>query len=240
MKKKDNIYKRGNLSGLPFTFNDEVTKVFEDMIDRSVPGYKTSLKLISHYSKKHYKVNTNCYDLGCSLGASSLSILEGAQDANVTAMDNSDSMIEQCKNRYDQLITSGKIKFIKDDICNVRLENASVISINYVIQFLDLDDRKDLINKVYQALVPGGVLIISEKIHYENNYEANRLFKLHHRFKQANGYSKLEIAGKRDSLEGVLLTETQNDHIKRAMAAGFDNGEKVLSNLNFVTYKFEK
>ena len=34
--KQDNIFEDGNLSGLPFTFNQEVTEVFEDMILRSV------------------------------------------------------------------------------------------------------------------------------------------------------------------------------------------------------------
>ena len=53
MGKQDNIYEEGNLSGLPFSFNQEVTEVFEDMIDRSVPGYKTSLKLIAQFSKKN-------------------------------------------------------------------------------------------------------------------------------------------------------------------------------------------
>jgi hypothetical protein len=42
MGKQDNIFEKGNLSGLPFTFNEEVTEVFEDMIKRSVPGYRTS------------------------------------------------------------------------------------------------------------------------------------------------------------------------------------------------------
>ena len=65
MGKQDNIYESGNLSGLPFAFNEEVTEVFEDMIDRSVPGYKTSLSLISLFASQYYQEGTNCYDLGC-------------------------------------------------------------------------------------------------------------------------------------------------------------------------------
>ena len=67
MGKQDNIFEGGNLSGLPFTFNQEVTEVFEDMIDRSVPGYKTSLSLIAHNAKKYYQYNTKCYYIACSL-----------------------------------------------------------------------------------------------------------------------------------------------------------------------------
>ena len=240
MRKQDNIFEKGNLGDLPFTFNDEVAEVFEDMIDRSVPGYKTSLKLITLFSKQYYKANTNCYDIGCSLGASSLSILRGAKSAKVIAIDNSEAMINACIDDHKELISQDKILFVKENVCDAKLENASIIVINYVVQFLAIHERDKLIKKAYDALVQGGVLIISEKIHFKNPYEANRLLKLHHQFKKANGYSELEIASKRDSLEGVLVTETQEDHTQRAISAGFTRVEKVLSNLNFVTFKFEK
>ena len=240
MRKQDNIFEKGNLGDLPFTFNDEVAEVFEDMIDRSVPGYKTSLKLITLFSKQYYKDNTNCYDVGCSLGASSLSILRGAKSAKVIAIDNSEAMINACIDGHKELISQDKILFVKENVCDAKLENASIIVINYVVQFLAIHERDKLIKKAYDALVQGGVLIISEKIHFKNPYEANRLLKLHHQFKLSNGYSELEIASKRDSLEGVLVTETQEDHTQRAISAGFTRVEKVLSNLNFVTFKFEK
>lgn len=240
MGKQDNIYEEGNLSGLPFSFNQEVTEVFEDMIDRSVPGYKTSLKLIAQFSKKYYQANTNCYDIGCSLGASSTAIISGANNAKVIAIDNSEAMITECNNRYGDLVADESIRFLQDDVCKSKLENASVICINYVIQFLKLTERDKLIKKAFEALLPGGVLLISEKVHFTNKFQSRRLFQLHHSFKSANGYSDLEIAGKRDSLEGVLHTETQEVHINRAISAGFSSAEKVLSNINFVTYKFVK
>ena len=224
MGKQDNIFEGGNLSGLPFTFNQEVTEVFEDMIDRSVPGYKTSLSLIAHNARRYYQSNTNCYDVGCSLGASSLSILQGAKDAKVTAIDNSEAMIEECERRFKNLTESFHIKFICEDIMDSSLSDASIVVVNYVIQFLDLDQRDTLL----------------EKIHHKNNFESERIFKTHHKFKSSNGYSDLEISGKRDSLEGVLLTECEEDHILRAKKAGFINSEKILSNLNFRTFKFLK
>ena len=109
-----------------------------------------------------------------------------------------------------------------------------------VIQFLDLKQRDRLIKKIYEALLPKGVLILSEKIHHKNIYESKRIFKTHHKFKSSNGYSDLEISRKRDSLEGVLLTESEQDHILRAKKAGFIHSEKILSNLNFKTFKFLK
>ena len=74
MGKQDNIFEKGNVRGLPFSFNQEVTEVFEDMIDRSVPGYNTTLRIIQQQAKNHYIDGSNVYDLGCSLGASTSSL----------------------------------------------------------------------------------------------------------------------------------------------------------------------
>ncbi len=240
MGKQDNIFEKGNLSGLPFSFNKEVTEVFEDMIDRSVPGYKTSLSLISHYAQRFYQKDTNCYDLGCSLGASSLSIVNNVKDVRVIAIDNSEAMINECITRFQESPKYQNVQFLQEDIMESAIENASFIVVNYLVQFLDLTQRDMLFEKIYRALLPGGVLLVSEKVHYENKYQTNRIFRTHHKFKAANGYSDLEISGKRDSLEGVLLTEYEEDHLLRASKAGFKKTEKVLSNLNFRTFVFLK
>ena len=240
MGKQDNIFEKGNLSGLPFSFNKEVTEVFEDMIDRSVPGYKTSLSLISHYAQRFYQKDTNCYDLGCSLGASSLSIVNNVKDVRVIAIDNSEAMINECIRRFQESPKYQNVQFLQEDIMESTIENASFIVVNYLVQFLDLTQRDMLFEKIYRALLPGGVLLVSEKVHYENKYQTNRIFRTHHKFKAANGYSDLEISAKRDSLEGVLLTEHEEDHLLRASKAGFKKTEKVLSNLNFRTFVFFK
>ena len=66
------------------------------------------------------------------------------------------------------------------------------------------------------------------------------------RIKSAFGFLELksiillEISGKRDSLEGVLITESEKDHILRAEQSGFNTSEIVLSNMNFRTFKFIK
>lgn len=240
MGKQDNIFEEGNLSGLPFTFNKEVTYVFEDMINRSVPGYKTSLKLITQYTKHFYQPGTKCYDIGCSLGASSLSMLQARKDSQIIAIDNSEAMIRECKNRFKKFPQSQSIQFMHQDVMETKMDNASLIVLNYLIQFLDLEQREKIFDKIFKALLPGGILILSEKIHHKNRFESNRVFKTHHKFKSLNGYSDLEISGKRDSLEGVLITETEQDHFSRGERVGFKNSRKVLSNLNFRTLIFYK
>ena len=35
---------------------------------------------------------------------------------------------------------------------------------NFTLQFIPLGERKQLIKEIYEALLPGGVLILSEKV----------------------------------------------------------------------------
>ena len=240
MGKQDNIYEKGNLSGLPFSFNEEVAEVFEDMIERSVPGYKTSQSIITLYAKNFYREDTNCYDIGCSLGASSFSILQGANRAKIIAIDKSAAMIDECERIFKNYENANSLIFLNEDIMESDLQNASVVVVNYLIQFLGLDERDILFKKIFNALIPNGILILSEKVHYENKFENQRIINTHHLFKSANGYSDLEISGKRDSLEGILKTEHEEDHILRARKVGFTKVEKILSNLNFRTFVFSK
>ena len=66
-------------------------------------------------------------------------------------------MITECNNRYGNLVADESIRFLQEDVCKSKLENASVICINYVIQFLKLEERDKLIKKAFEALLPGGI-----------------------------------------------------------------------------------
>tara|TARA_Y100001970_G_scaffold288855_1_gene417345 strand:- start:27173 stop:27901 length:729 start_codon:yes stop_codon:yes gene_type:complete len=242
MDKQDDVYIKGNLSGLPFSFNKEVTGVFEDMISRSVPGYQSSLNLIKNISSKYITNDSLSYDLGCSLGASSKAILEGSRNikSKLISIDNSPTMIEACKHNFSKEISKGKVSFVREDISEIEFQPSSFLSLNYVLQFLPLLDRDNLIRKIHYSLTAQGGLLISEKINLLSKKQNDSLIRLHHGFKSAHGYSELEISSKRDALEGVLITETEEDHLKRFKSVGFTTGIKLMQNLNFITYLFLK
>ena len=242
MVKKDSIFKVGNFNDLTFTFNEEVTEVFEDMIDRSVPGYTSSLRLIENLSRKYFIEGTHCYDLGCSLGASSMSLIKamGKREGKIFAIDNSPAMIAACEQKCADLIKTGKVKFIKQDVNEAQIDKASVVVINFVLQFLNSKDRDGLLKKVFLGMKHGALLILSEKIHFDNKFRNQTIDNLHHQFKSNNGYSKMEISRKRDALEGVLMTDLETLHLKRLESIGFKKVRKVMTNLNFMTLVAEK
>lgn len=234
MSKTDNIYKNGDFNHLPFSFNEEVTQVFEDMINRSVPGYISSLKMTKEITTKLFQKDSNFYDLGCSIGAvtNQVSDIVRTKKGNILAVDNSEAMINYCKSR----IKDSHISFILDDIKKIEIENASVASLNFVLQFLEPSVRLNFLKGVFKGLRKGGALLLSEKFSFDSNKEEESVSRIHHSFKLSNGYSELEVSRKRDALEGVLISQSQAENEELLYESGFSEIRKVMKNLNFVTY----
>ena len=86
---------------------------------------------------------------------------------------------------------------------------------------------------IHRVLSPGGALILAEKIVQEDLKSQDTLNALHLDFKRANGYSELEISGKRQAIENVLIPETANNHINRLTRVGFTEVTEFFQCLNF-------
>jgi len=219
-----------------FRFDANVVKVFDDMVRRSVPGYDSMIQMIGLIARMYGQENTNYYDLGSSTGAISLSIALNNKHNNnqFFAIDNSEDMVNQCKKNLKNKVNN--LHTICADINQINIQNASIVVLNLTLQFIDVELRSNLIKKIYDGLNPGGVLIISEKIHFENKQIQNQITKLHMDFKRENGYSELEIANKRQAIDNVLITETEEEHLKRLRDCGFNDTSCFFQCLNFVSF----
>lgn len=224
---RDNIY-NSTTDLVDFCFNSEVVKVFDDMVKRSVPGYLNTLETIRLIAKNYGKQSTNLYDLGCSTGATATAL--NINNHQIIAIDNSISMIEECQKKFHNF---SNIKFAHNDILNADIKNASVVVLNLTLQFINKEDRQKLIDKIYNGMVDGGALFISEKIHFLDKNHNIFMNNLHLQFKKSNGYSDLEIANKRQLLENILVTDDEMTHLNRFKKSGFKNLSIILQNINF-------
>jgi tRNA (cmo5U34)-methyltransferase len=234
---KDNLYAHPqNVS--KFEFDENVAEVFPDMIGRSVPGYSTIIDTIGQIACKYTIDNSKIYDLGCSLGAVSLSISRQieAKHCHIVAVDNSPSMVERCKMHLKAFKAPVKIDVICQDIADIVIENASIVVMNFTLQFIPPAKRAKIIAKIYDGLMPGGILIISEKLKHQSDQGDQLLVDLHHEFKRNNGYSELEISQKRSALEEVMLIDDFQTHKDRLHGAGFSDIVLWFKCFNFASF----
>jgi len=110
-----------------------------------------------------------------------------------------------------------------------------VVVLNFTLQFIPRELRDHVIRQIYRGLQPGGVMVLSEKVTFEDPHLDELNIELHHQFKRANGYSDLEIARKRSALENVLLPETLNCHKQRIAEAGFSSCDVWFQCFNFAS-----
>lgn len=220
-----------------FAFDEAVARVFPDMIRRSVPGYTTIIPMIGIITAQYAQNASTCYDLGCSLGASTLAMRHGLKDkeCELIAVDNSSAMLERCSHYIELDNEKTAVELLCADITQLKFKPASVITLNFTLQFIAPEHRLPLLTKIYDALKPGGVLILSEKICFTEQTEQTALETLHWDFKRANGYSELEVSQKRSALEQVLLPDTLESHKLRLSKAGFQNTFLWYQCFNFMS-----
>lgn len=235
MSHRDTLFSAPIASLGDWTFDERVAEVFPDMIQRSVPGYSNIISMIGMLAERFVKPNTQVYDLGCSLGAATLSVRRNiaAEGCKIIGVDNSPAMVERCRRHIDAYKAPTPVEIIEGDIRDIEIENASMVVLNFTMQFIEPPERQALLEKICKGLNPGGALVLSEKFCFEDHNVGELLFNMHHDFKRANGYSELEISQKRSMLENVMLTDSVETHKARLRAAGFAHSELWFQCFNF-------
>lgn len=234
---KDSLYAKplGDVSS--FAFDESVASVFPDMIVRSVPGYSAIISAIGLLAGQFCQANSFCFDLGCSLGAASLAMHEQIQAANakIIAVDNSQAMVSRFRQHLEGTRAVERIDVRCCDLREIEIQNASVVVLNFTLQFIPLEDRSFLLKRVFEGMLPGGVLILSEKLAFNDERQQVLQQEMHHHFKKMQGYSDLEISQKRSALENVLISESFETHKQRLKKAGFDSIELWFQYFNFAS-----
>ena len=218
---RDSIYAGARDMIVDFAFDDAVAQVFPDMIRRSVPGYDTVVALLGLIAERYAQSDSRCYDLGCSLGAATLSMARriAATDCRIVAVDSAWPMV--ARSRANLAASPVPVDLVCADLRDVRVQRASVVVLNFTLQFLPPDERLNLLTRIGAGMLPGGALVVSEKVAFEDEAEQAMQESLQLAFKRANGYSALEISQKRAALERVLIPDSLEQHHARLRQAGF-------------------
>jgi tRNA (cmo5U34)-methyltransferase len=222
MSHRDTLFSAPIASLGDWTFDERVAEVFPDMIQRSVPGYSNIISMIGMLAERFVQPDTQVYDLGCSLGAATL--LSGVTLPTLAAKLSrsiTPAMVERCRRHIDAYKAPTPVEVVEGDIRDITIDNASMVVLNFTIQFLAPMNARLFWIRFIRA-ESGGALVLSEKFSFEDAHVGELLFNMHHDFKRANGYSELEISQKRSMLENVMLTDSVETHKARLHKAGLN------------------
>jgi tRNA (cmo5U34)-methyltransferase len=235
IKNKDEVFKEEINKVSDFKFGSKVANVFDDMVSRSVPYYGEIQRMIAELAADHVKQGTHVYDLGCSTGTTMIGMNTMVDnDITFVGIDDSEEMLKKCDTKLKEAGFTRKYQLkIADLQEGVEIENASVVVLCLTLQFIRPIAREKLLQNIYQGLVPGGVLILAEKILAEDSLFNRDFIKYYYNYKRRNHYSDLEISQKREALENVLIPYKLNENNHMLREAGFGHCETFFKWYNF-------
>lgn len=209
------------------TFSFDTIESFDKHIALSIPNYNHIHELIDSLAVTFIKPSTNVYDLGCSTGTLIEQLAFTGKCNKIVGVDyigydNSDNMQRSLERAH----------WVNADITCATLENASLITSIFTLQFLSIKDRCDLVNRIYKNLNKGGAFIVCEKVYIRDGFMQD-LFTFSYYDYKKKSFTEKEILDKQKDLRSIMnpFTEDQNKLMFRE--AGFSNIETFFSSLMF-------
>ncbi len=238
---RDQLFRTTAGRAADFEFNEDVARVFDDMLVRSVPMYLEQQEMIRELASKFWTPGTTIYDLGCSTATTLCNIGRATKKTcRLVGFDNSRAMLDRAELKIRQAGLEDRISVhfadFDLDFEGIKLQNASVVIMCWTLQFVRPLNRERVIRWIYESLVPGGALIVTEKI-LANSAEMNRFFiDLYYQFKGRNQYTPVEIRRKREALENVLIPYRSSENMELFRKHGFEVVETFFQWYNFTGY----
>lgn len=242
MKPKDEIYSRPEERIAPFEFNDRVAHVFDDMAERSIPHYREVQRIIATLVRTYYQEGSVLYDLGCSTGTTLVLSAQSLEEWNqneyhLVGIDSSSAMCDEAREKILKTgLDSEKVQVFHNDLMNASLDKASVVILNYTLQFIKPMMREKLIKRIYDSLNHNGILLVSDKTLQSHTDISRSFIDNYYGFKRRNGYSELEISQKREALENVLIPYTVKEEKELFYHCGFESVDSFFSWFNFSSF----
>lgn len=233
---KDQVFKEQITKTADFKFGTEVAKVFDDMVNRSVPFYGEMQRMMAEQAADYAKPGADVYDLGCSTGTTLIGMNTSiAEDIRFVGIDESPEMLSKCRTKLEGAGFKRPYELRVADLNQpIEISNASVAILCLTLQFVRPMNREKLLKSIFSGLISGGILILVEKILAEDSIFNRDFIKYYYNYKRRNDYSEMEISQKREALENILIPYKLSENIILLRETGFVHCEVFFKWYNFV------
>lgn len=236
---KDDLFADSGHRIADFEFDARVASVFADMLERSVPLYVEQQEMVARLSAKLYQKGTRIYDLGCSLGTTLTNLCKaiGPDATELLGYDSSLPMSEKCEENVKRHGLQDRIRIAQVDLNDCPpIENASIVTMLWTLQFVRPLRRDRLIRNIFSGLADNGALIVADKVLLDTSHMNRFFIEMYYDFKRRRGYTDAEIARKRESLENVLIPYRIEENKEMFKRNGFSICEIFFQYYNFVSF----
>jgi tRNA (cmo5U34)-methyltransferase len=232
---KDTLFSEKRDEVSDFDFGKDTAVVFDDMLNRSVPYYAEMQRMIGEIATDYVVKGTHLYDLGCAT-CNAFFELDPIlpKDVKFIGVDFSQDMLDRAREKIAQAGMKRDYELICADLNDdIEITNACVVIMNLTLQFIRPVRRQRVMTNIAKGMLPGGCLLVVEKV-LSKDSKINRSFiKYYYDFKQRNGYSEMEIAQKREALENVLIPYRLEEDYELFLDSGFSFADVFFKWYNF-------
>lgn len=218
------------LAGDKWTFDGDVTTVFDDMLARSIPQYDVMRKAVFDIGAAYVQPDSAIVDLGASRGEAIAPYAAAFPDNPILAVETSAPMLDVLRSRYGTAALDFDLRRGYPTV------SASVTLSVLTLQFIPIEYRQRVVRDVYKSTVPGGAFILVEKVLGACSELDALMVKHYYALKGANGYTPEQIERKRLSLEGVLVPVTAHWNEQLLRMAGFTQIDCFWRWMNFAAW----
>ena len=225
-----------------WAFDVEVTRVFDDMLARSIPQYDVMRESVTGLALRYVYPNSDILDLGCSRGEAMAPLVEKLGKSNrFVGIEKSRPMLSVCRDRFASQIAEGYVEILDVDLRYTFPDIAPSVALSILfLQFVPIEYRQKLVSSVYQAMRYGGAFIVVEKVLGSTASIDQDFVECYYEMKRKNGYSQEEIDRKKLALEGVLVPVTAKWNEEILAGAGFKDIECFWRWMNFAGWIAKK
>ena len=203
-------------------FDESVAKRFQEEATSNIPDYERVIDMCIEIAKRKCNEESTIVDIGSALGHT-IQKFNNAGYKHVFGVESSQAMINNSKQQaYIKLSDTFPSEWHPD-----------FVMANWTLHFVN--ERKQYIQDVYNALQSNGTFILSDK-----TSQSDDIKELYYNFKRSNGVSDEYIYEKEQKLKGYMNLLPVEWYLDTMKEVGFKNIQIINSRFGFVTFYGEK
>jgi tRNA (cmo5U34)-methyltransferase len=201
----------------PWSFDQNIAGIFTDHARKHIPDYDRVIDKSIEVCEKFLHKDSAIIDVGCATGET-LKRLKHKGYRNLTGVDNSQSMLDQCH---------VNAKLICDD--QFPDQTFDAVLCNWTLHFMP--NKLEYLQQIYDNLSPKGFIIVTDKTSMDPV-----MIDFYHDYKAKAGVSQEEIKQKAQSVKSIMYIDTPQWYLENLKRVGFTLPQIIDANWCFTTF----